>query len=104
MKKKPAKQAFRRVGAPRFELGTSSPPDSHSQVAAVGPRWLNPHNDARLRGVTRPSAAWLRRDGFGRLFPVRSRETVDQEAFRARLGAGCDVVAGSRALSSTPQK
>jgi hypothetical protein len=27
------------IGAPRFELGTSSPPDSSSRVAAFGPEW-----------------------------------------------------------------
>jgi hypothetical protein len=67
-------------------------------MATGGGGRLEPHNGAAFRATRRVISACLHQSLSERLFPDRSRLAVDSDAFRERLGAGCDVVAGSREL------
>ena len=54
--KSPAFAGLSYIGAPRFELGTSSPPDSSTlwqEVRASGETWLGHAKPRRLTDMTR---------------------------------------------------
>ena len=56
-----------RVGAPRFELGTSSPPDQSSQLAAISPEWPEMAQSREILSSARGFAALLHERVPGRL-------------------------------------